>query len=83
MPAFVKSRVGSPCGTSDELGTLRWPLDSKNRKKISRISLAARVMQTSGERVSAVRVAAARRSSEASWRAIGVRARDDRTVFDP
>src|SRR6266404_4884965 len=39
MPALVKSRVGSPCGTSEELRTRRWPLPSKKRRKVSRISL--------------------------------------------
>src|SRR5713226_1839201 len=45
IPAFVNSRVASPCGTSDELRTRRWPwpsapfLLSKNCKNFSRISL--------------------------------------------
>src|ERR1700737_767850 len=39
MPALVKSRVGAPGGTSEELRTRRWPLASKKRKKVSRISL--------------------------------------------
>src|SRR5882762_4167390 len=39
IPAFVNSRVASPCGTSDELRIRRCPLPSKKRKKASRISL--------------------------------------------
>src|SRR5260221_7754019 len=39
IPALVKSRVGSPCGTSEELRTRRWPLPSKKRTKVSCISL--------------------------------------------
>src|ERR1700747_3315355 len=39
MPALVKSSVGSPWGTSEELRTRRWPLPSKKRRKVSRISL--------------------------------------------
>src|SRR5262245_15508078 len=40
MPAFVKSKVGSPCGTSGELDTRRWPRSSKKRRNASRISSA-------------------------------------------
>src|SRR6266576_3660989 len=29
MPALVNSRLGSSCGTRDELATTRWPFDSK------------------------------------------------------
>src|SRR5262245_27592408 len=39
MPALVNSSVGSPCGTSELLRTRRWPLDSKNLRKVSRTSL--------------------------------------------
>src|SRR5687767_473419 len=39
MPAFVKSSVGSPCGTRGELGTIRWPFRSKYFRKEARISL--------------------------------------------
>src|ERR1700675_1806510 len=39
MPALVKSKVGSPWGTSEELRTRRCPLLSKKRRKVSRISL--------------------------------------------
>ena len=38
IPAFVKSSVGSSCGTSGELGTTRWPFRSKNFRKEARIS---------------------------------------------
>src|SRR6266404_2334927 len=38
IPAFVNSRVASPCGTSDELRTRRCPLPSKKRRNPSRIS---------------------------------------------
>src|SRR6202021_1191417 len=37
MPALVKRSVGSPWGTSEELRTRRWPLLSKNLRKVSRI----------------------------------------------
>src|SRR6266699_2865475 len=39
IPALVKSSVGSPWGTSDELRTRRCPLLSKKRRNASRISL--------------------------------------------
>src|SRR5579864_2786209 len=39
IPALVKRSVGSPWGTSEELRTRRWPLLSKKRRNISRISL--------------------------------------------
>src|SRR5689334_19380483 len=39
MPAFVKSSVGSSCGTSGELRTMRWPFFSKYVRKDERISL--------------------------------------------
>src|SRR5690348_5919887 len=39
MPAFVNSKVGSPCGTSELLRTRRCPFSSKKRRNISRISL--------------------------------------------
>src|SRR4029077_1707910 len=45
MPALVKSKVGSPCGTSELLRTRRWPLDSKNRRNVSRISLPAQIFR--------------------------------------
>src|SRR5216684_3170522 len=38
MPALVKSSVGSPCGTREELRTRRCPLPSKKRRNVSRIS---------------------------------------------
>src|SRR5215475_6736652 len=38
MPALVKSSVGSPAGTSDALGTTRWPRSEKKRRKVARIS---------------------------------------------
>src|ERR1700722_17669411 len=37
MPALVQRSVGSPWGTSEELRTRRWPLLSKNLRKVSRI----------------------------------------------
>jgi hypothetical protein len=39
MPALVKSSVGSSPGTSGELGTMRWPLFSKNFRNEVLISL--------------------------------------------
>src|SRR5215510_15152414 len=39
MPALVKRSVGSSCGTSGELGTMRWPFFSKYFRKEARISL--------------------------------------------
>ena len=33
MPALVNSRVGSPCGTRGELGTMRCPRSRKNSRK--------------------------------------------------
>src|SRR5579884_3196769 len=38
MPALVKSSVGSLAGTSDDECTRRWPLLSKKRRNLSRIS---------------------------------------------
>src|SRR5258707_10335182 len=38
MPALVNSSVGSSCGTSGELGTMRCPLRSKYLRKDARIS---------------------------------------------
>src|SRR5256885_15421940 len=38
IPALVKSSVGSSCGTSGELGTMRWPFCSKNLRKAARTS---------------------------------------------
>jgi hypothetical protein len=38
MPALVKSSVGSSPGTSDELGTTRWPFFLKKPRKDARIS---------------------------------------------
>src|SRR5437899_1990704 len=40
MPAFVNRSVGSSAGTSGELGTMRWPLPSKNSRKDARMSFA-------------------------------------------
>src|SRR5512132_2037610 len=40
IPALVKSSVGSSCGTSGELGTIRCPLLSKYFRKDRRMSLA-------------------------------------------
>src|SRR5262245_3082093 len=40
IPALVKSSVGSSCGTSGELGTIRWPFRSKYLRNERRISLA-------------------------------------------
>src|SRR5687767_10845297 len=39
MPAFVNNNDGSSCGTSDELGTTRWPFCSKYSKNDARISV--------------------------------------------
>src|SRR2546425_1720325 len=39
MPALVSSNVGSPCGTSEELGTTRWPFERKKSRYCCRISL--------------------------------------------
>src|SRR5262245_55343628 len=41
MPALVKSSVGSPSGTSEELGRTRCPRSAKKRRNSSRISLPA------------------------------------------
>jgi hypothetical protein len=38
MPELVKSSVGSLPGTSDEDGTMVWPLDWKNCRNFWRIS---------------------------------------------
>src|SRR5688572_20936521 len=38
MPALVNNSVGSSCGTSDELGTMRWPFRSKNLRNEARTS---------------------------------------------
>src|SRR6266852_3980594 len=38
MPALVKSSVGSLAGTSDDECTRLWPLLSKKRRNVSRIS---------------------------------------------
>src|SRR5579885_3629800 len=38
MPAVVSSTVGSLRGTSEELGTIKWPLLSKKLRNCSRIS---------------------------------------------
>src|SRR6266852_3373910 len=38
MPALVKSSVGSPCATREELRRRRCPLPSKKRRNASRIS---------------------------------------------
>ncbi len=40
IPAFVKSSVGSPWGTSEALATRVCPFDSKKRRNVSRISRA-------------------------------------------
>src|SRR4051812_2993618 len=39
IPAFVKSSVASPAGTSGELGTTLWPFASKYVRKEPRSSL--------------------------------------------
>src|SRR5476649_14870 len=39
MPALVKSSVGSPAGTSEELETRRWFFDSKYARNFSRVWL--------------------------------------------
>src|SRR5688572_13032837 len=44
IPALVKRRVGSSCGTSGELGTTRWPCRSKYCRKERRISWALIIM---------------------------------------
>ncbi len=36
MPALVKRSVGSLCGTTEDEGTMAWPLFSKNSRKVSR-----------------------------------------------
>src|SRR4029077_18348798 len=36
--------VASPCGTSEELRTRRWPFDSKNCRNLSRISFPLRYL---------------------------------------
>ncbi len=36
IPALVKSRVGSLCGTSEELRTTRWPRSSKYFRNVWR-----------------------------------------------
>jgi hypothetical protein len=38
MPALVKSSVGSSPGTSEELGTTRWPFRLKYSRNDARIS---------------------------------------------
>src|SRR4051794_34027183 len=43
MPALVNSSVGSLCRTSDEEWTRLCPLDSKKRRKLSRMSAAVRM----------------------------------------
>src|SRR5215475_6673898 len=43
IPALVKSNVGSPCGTSDELRKRLCPLPSKKRRNTSRISFPLKV----------------------------------------
>src|SRR5439155_10076046 len=48
IPALVNSSVGSSCGTSGELGTIRWPWRSKYLRNERRISLA--VIAGSGAR---------------------------------
>src|SRR5574340_845978 len=40
MPALVNSSVGSSPGTTGELATIWWPFDSKNFRKVERISEA-------------------------------------------
>src|SRR5262245_46021672 len=40
IPALVNSSVGSSPGTTGELGTTWWPLDSKNDRNVARISAA-------------------------------------------
>src|ERR1700761_8191666 len=40
MPAFVNSRVGSSPGTTGDEATMVWPFDSKNFRKVERISAA-------------------------------------------
>src|SRR5262245_44323307 len=53
MPALVKSSVGSSCGTSDELGTMRCPFCSKYLRNDARISLE--VIRDLSYQLSAVR----------------------------
>src|ERR1700751_5527081 len=40
IPAFVKSSVGSSPGTTGDEATIVWPFDSKNFRKVERISAA-------------------------------------------
>src|ERR1700752_3115025 len=40
IPAFVKSSVGSSPGTTGDEATMAWPFDSKNFRKVWRISAA-------------------------------------------
>src|SRR3978361_815036 len=40
MPAFVNSSVGSSPGTTGDEATMVWPFDSKNFRKVERISAA-------------------------------------------
>src|SRR5206468_559750 len=47
IPALVKSSVGSPCGTSDELRKRLCPLPSKKRRNISRISFPLKTLFSS------------------------------------
>src|SRR5208282_4068167 len=70
MPALVKRRVGSPWGTSEELRTRRWPLLSKKRRNISRISLPLIFLVSEG-------VMASRMSSLCVGRVCGVGKTDD------
>src|SRR4051812_28881643 len=40
IPALVNSRVGSSPGTTGDDATMVWPFDSKNFRKVERISAA-------------------------------------------
>src|ERR1700760_4216769 len=62
MPAFVNSSVGSSPGTTGEDATMVWPFDSKNFRKVERIS-AAFIPALSGGRAGGQPTACKRRAT--------------------
>src|SRR5947209_1473843 len=70
MPAFVKRSVGSSPGTSGELGTMRWPRDSKNLRNEDRISLEVIFTWGSAPHPGSVACGAPRPAPLPRWRAV-------------
>src|SRR5690348_3958504 len=59
MPALVNSSVGSPCGTSEEEGTILWPRAWKYSRKRRRISEPVSILISYPAGIMAVRTSMA------------------------